>query len=96
MALTFEWDRAKAKLNLTKHRVSFDEASTVFSDPLAKIFADEEHSDREPREILIGHSIRQRLLLVSFTERGRDRVRIISARLATPNERKAHEENQDR
>jgi len=97
MAVTFEWDDDKAGANLKKHRVGFDEASTVFGDPLAKIFSDDQHSDLEVREIIIGHSISGRLLLVSFTERGRgrDRVRIISARAATRNERKAYEENQD-
>jgi uncharacterized DUF497 family protein len=95
MAVTFEWDDDKARTNLKKHRVSFDEASTVFRDPLAKIFSDDQHSDLEVREIIIGHSISTRLLLVSFTERGRDRVRIISARVATRNERRAYEENQD-
>jgi len=94
MALKFEWDPEKAASNLTKHRVSFDEASTVFADPLAKLFYDADHSAEETREILVGHSILDRLLLVSFTERGRDVVRIISARVATRKERRAYEENQ--
>jgi len=93
MALRFEWDLDKAASNLKKHRVGFDEASTAFGDPLGKIFFDEAHSAGEVREILIGHSIAGRLLLVSFTERGRDRVRIISARLATRKEHKDYEEN---
>ena len=95
MSIKFEWDDEKAKINLKKHRISFDEAITVFADPFAKIFYDEDHSDEENREILVGHSIANRLLLVSFTERGRDLVRIISARIATKNERKAYEENKD-
>ncbi len=75
-------------------RLSFDEASTVFADPLAKLFYDADHSTDETREIIVGHSILSRLLLVSFTERGRDLVRIISARLATRKERRDYEENQ--
>jgi uncharacterized protein len=95
MSVRFEWDDDKAKTNLKKHKVSFDEASTVFGDPLAKIFSDDKHSLEEIREIIVGHSILERLLLVSFTERGRDVVRIISARVATRNERKSYEENKD-
>ena len=64
-----------------KHGVDFEEASTVFSDPLAAIFEDEVHSQEERREIIIGHSDRNRLVLVSFTQRG-EAIRIISARLA--------------
>lgn len=92
MALSFEWDKDKAASNESKHGVTFDEASTVFADPLAVIFDDEEHSEDEIREIIIGHSILERLLLVSFTERGEDVVRIISARRATKRERKDYEE----
>jgi hypothetical protein len=95
MSVKFEWDDDKAKTSLKKHNVGFDEASTVFTDPFAKIFHDEGHSDQENREILVGHSTLNRLLLVSFTERGRDLVRIISARIATKKERKAYEENKD-
>jgi len=95
MAVSFEWDNDKAKANLKKHKIRFEEASTVFGDPLAKIFSDDEHSAQEHREIIVGHSILNRLLLVSFTERGPNHLRIISARVATKNERKAHEENQD-
>ena len=92
MPLRFEWDEDKAAANLRKHGVTFDEASSVFADSLAVIFDDEEHSLDEIREIMIGHSVLQRLLLVSFTERGDDLVRIISARKATKRERKDHEE----
>lgn len=95
MPVVFEWDDDKARSNLKKHQVGFEEASTVFGDPLAKIFSDDQHSDREVREIIIGHSTSARLLLVSFTERGRDLIRIISARVATRHERKVHEENKD-
>ena len=70
MSLRFEWDPAKAAENLAKHGISFEEALTVFSDPLARIFDDEDHSIAEEREIIIGHSMKQRLLLVCFTARG--------------------------
>jgi uncharacterized protein len=93
--MEFEWDKAKAAANFRKHNVSFDEASTVFSDPLARIFDDEEHSAVELREIIIGHSVINRLLLVCFTERSEDAVRIFSARQATRNERQDYEENAD-
>lgn len=92
MPVEFEWDGDKAASNVTKHAVTFDEASTVFGDPLAVIFDDQEHSLDEIREIIIGHSILERLLLVSFTERGEDTVRIISARKATKRERKDYEQ----
>jgi uncharacterized DUF497 family protein len=88
----FEWDGAKAASNRAKHGVSFEEALTVFDDPLAAIFDDEEHSDREPREIIIGHSDQGQLLVAVFAERSR-RVRIISARPATRRERNDYEEN---
>ena len=96
MALSFEWDENKAKSNARKHDVTFEEASTVFADPLGAIFEDEEHSEDELRELLIGHSVLQRLLIVSFTERGKDVVRIISARKATKRERKDYEEGTHR
>ena len=92
MPLRFEWDEEKAASNVAKHGVTFAEASTVFGDPLAAIFNDEEHSLDESREIIIGHSVLHRLLLVSFTERGDEIVRIISARKTTKNERKDYEE----
>ena len=92
MKIRFEWDRRKAAANLARHGVPFEEALTVFADPLARIFDDEDHSIDEHREIIIGHSIRERLLVVCFTQRG-DAVRIISARRVTKNERKDYEEN---
>ena len=95
MALSFEWDFEKAQANLTKHKVSFDEAATVFNDPLARIYYDESHSIEEARELIFGHSSLQRFVFVSFTERGRDRIRIISARLPTKRERRSYEESQD-
>ncbi len=91
MPLVFEWNERKARGNLRKHRVSFAEAALVFSDPLARIFVDEDHSAAERREIIIGHS--KRLLVVCFTERAKDQVRIISARSATRGEQQDYEEN---
>jgi hypothetical protein len=91
--LVFEWDINKADLNFRKHSVSFDEANTVFSDPLGKIFDDESHSINEVREIIIGHSFKGRLLVVVFTEKKRNLIRLISARIATKKERKNYEEN---
>jgi uncharacterized protein len=93
MSLKFEWDKAKAAANLKKHRVSFDEARTVFDDPLAFIFDDEDHSADEHREIIIGYSSENRLLLTCFIERAEDVIRIFSVRLATKKERQAHEKN---
>jgi uncharacterized protein len=92
MSLEFEWDEDKAASNQKKHQIAFEEAATVFADPLAAIFDDEVHSAEELREIIIGHSARNQLLLVSFTERA-GAIRIISARRATKRERKAYEEN---
>ncbi len=91
MALVFEWDPVKAASNRRKHGVSFEDALTVFGDPLARIFRDEEHSITEEREIIIGHSARARLLVVSFTS-GPASIRLFSARPATRHERKDHEE----
>lgn len=93
MAYRFEWDEVKARSNWIKHGVSFDEASTVFDDSLARIFDDELHSGDEKREIIVGHSINQRLLVICFIERPNERIRIINARLSTPKERKAYEED---
>jgi len=77
MAVRFEWDPRKAASNLKRHGVSFEEAISVFADPLARIFDDEDYAIDEQREIIIGHSMRERLLLIAFMERG-DAVRIIS------------------
>jgi uncharacterized DUF497 family protein len=88
----FEWDEDKNASNEQKHDVTFEEATTVFADPLAAIFDDEIHSVDEHREIIVGHSVKERLLLVCFTERG-DVIRIISARPATKRERRDYEEN---
>jgi len=92
MSIEFEWDPAKAEEDSRKHGVTFEEAATVFADMLARIFDHPEHSADESREIIAGYSERQRLLLVSFTERA-PKVRIISARPATRRERQRHEEN---
>ncbi len=91
-SLRFEWDAKKAASNVAKHRVSFDEALTVFRDPLARIFDDEDHAVDEHREIIIGHSARLRLLVVCFSAR-EEAVRIFSARRATKWERRDYEEN---
>jgi uncharacterized DUF497 family protein len=90
MATEFEWDRFKADINFEKHGVTFQEAVSVFENPLAAIFGDEAHSEGEPREIIVGHSFENRLLLVCFVEHEHS-VRIISARPATAKERKDYE-----
>jgi uncharacterized protein len=91
----FEWDSQKAAENLKKHGIAFEEALTVFGDPLAKIFDDPEHSDDEPRELIVGHSAERRLLIVSFTDRGR-RTRVIGARETTARERRDYEQNSEK
>jgi len=91
-APTFEWDPTKAAANVKKHGVSFEEAATAFQDPLARIHTDPDHSGLEAREILIGHSAQQRLLLVAFADR-RGRLRLISARAVTRRERRDYEES---
>ena len=90
MAIAFVWDPKKATANQVKHRVTFREAVTVFVDPLARIHDDPAHSLDERREIIVGHSLEDRLLVVFFTERSAA-VRIISARQATTHERKDYE-----
>ncbi len=91
--MRFEWDPSKAANNIRKHGASFDEAVTVFKDPLALVFDDIEHLEDEHREIIIGMSALRRMLLVCFVERNEDTVRIISARSATRREIKDYEEN---
>jgi uncharacterized DUF497 family protein len=93
MDLVFEWDAQKAKRNLRKHGITFDEAITVFDDVQASIFPDEDHSSVEEREIIVGHSVLNRLLLVCFTERAKRCVRIVSARKATAAERNEYEKH---
>lgn len=89
--MIFEWDPEKAKSNLAKHGVSFQEASTVFGDPLSDTFDDPDHSIEEKRFIILGQSTASRLLFVSHTDDG-NVVRIISAREATRGERNEYEE----
>ena len=89
--LQFEWDPQKAKKNLKKHGVSFEEASTIFDDPQFISFLDEEHTAEEERHITIGLSEQLRLLTAAHTER-KKLIRIISARKATKNEEKFYNE----
>ena len=93
MDTRFEWDDQKAFSNVSKHGVSFEEASTVFDNPLAAIFDDDTHSAHELREVIIGHSAQARLLIVIFTERAERVIRIISARQAKKREQHDYEEN---
>ena len=88
--MEFEWNREKAKKNIRKHKVSFDEAVTVFHDPLSATFDDPDHSFGEQRLITVGYSSRGHLLVILHTERGKA-TRIISARHASAHERKRHE-----
>jgi uncharacterized DUF497 family protein len=91
--MQFEWDPQKAAANITKHGVPFDEAKSVFLDPLYVDFYDPAHSDSEHRYIIVGESDKGRLLMVSYTEVN-ESVRIISSRELTPTERKAYKEGQ--
>jgi uncharacterized protein len=91
LALEFEWDPQKAAVNLAKHDVSFEEAATVFGDPLGRIVADPRHSSGEERFVLLGLSHDRRLLAVMFVDRS-GTIRIISARRATRAERRNYEE----
>lgn len=88
--MRFVWDPDKAQRNLKRHRVSFDEATTVFYDSLSATFDDPDHSVGERRLITIGYSSHNNLLVVSHTERG-EFIRIINARRVTAQERKRHE-----
>ena len=90
--LLFEWNNKKAKKNQINHEISFDEASTAFGDSLSFTIYDPLHSEVENRFILIGTSIKNRLLVVVHTERN-DHIRIISARKATNKERRYYENN---
>jgi len=89
--MQFEWNENKAASNLLKHEVSFEEAKTVFDDPLYVEFYDPDHSEDEERYLIVGESNRGRLLIVSYTKRG-DSIRLISAREVTRTEREAYEE----
>ena len=90
--MKFEWHGTKAGANMRKHRVFFDEAATVFADPLSYVFPDLDHSEDETRFLIIGMSEAGRVLVVSHTDRG-ETTRIISAREATRKERQFYEEN---
>ncbi len=91
MTVEFEWNNKKSEINLSKHGISFDEAMTVFYDPLYVDFFDPDHSEEEHRYIIIGHSQQGHLLIVSYTER-ENVIRLISARETTRKERLAYEE----
>lgn len=93
MGYIFEWDPVKAESNVRKHHVTFDEASTVFGDPLNLVMADPDHSRDEERYLLLGMSNRRRLLVVAFAERP-PRTRLISARRTIRQERRLYEEEQ--
>ena len=90
--MEFEWDSAKEKSNLRKHQVGFSEAKTVFGDPLALTVQDPTHSFDENRFLSMGRSEADRLIVVSYTERHGDMIRIISARLASRKERRKYEQ----
>lgn len=90
--MEFEWDEEKARANLAKHDVSFEEAKTVFDDPLYVDLHDPDHSQDEHRYIMIGQSNQGRVLIVSYTERD-DTIRLINAREMTRSERKEYEED---
>lgn len=94
--MDFEWDDSKAQANELKHGVGFDEASTIFGDPLELTISDPDHSIGEFRFLSIGRSIDGNLLLVSYTERHPNKIRIISARPATKREFKHYERRQSR
>ena len=93
MGLRFTWDPRKASANLRKHGVSFDEASTAFADPLSITVPDPDHSDDETRFLLVGQSLRQRILVVIHAERSESVIRLVSARLASRRERRIYEED---
>jgi uncharacterized protein len=90
----FEWDPKKAVANAKKHGVTFEDASTVFGDPLAGTVSDPAHSEGEVRFVTIGQTASKRLIVVVHTDRG-DAIRIISARPATPHEKKTYEAGQE-
>ena len=94
MEPTFEWDETKARQNLRKHNISFEEAATVFGDPMSVTVPDPRHSDKEDRYVVIGCSANQQTLVVVYTMRGRN-IRVISCRKATRSERKAYEKGKN-
>jgi uncharacterized DUF497 family protein len=90
----FEWNQEKAEANRKKHGVSFEEATSVFFDSLSLTVSDPLHSEEENRFVITGFSDQQRQLVIVHTDRG-DKIRIISARLATPNERRKYEQKNE-
>jgi uncharacterized DUF497 family protein len=92
MPLTFEWHPPKARSNFANHGVGFEEASTVFGDPLSLTIPDPEHSRMEERFVTMGTAFTGKLLVVVHTDRG-DNIRIISARRASRRERKSYEKD---
>lgn len=89
--IDFEWDTNKADINTRKHRVSFEEARTVFSDPFELTISDPDHSLGEYRFLSIGRSERNRIIVVSYTEDQPNVIRVISARVASKHERQHYE-----
>ncbi len=89
--MTFEWDSRKARSNRAKHDIAFEEAATVFADPLSLTIPDPDHSQREDRYVTIGSTHRGKLVVVVHTARG-DNIRLISARLANRKERQSYEQ----
>ncbi|MEX0630476.1 MAG: BrnT family toxin [Chloroflexota bacterium] len=89
--MRFEWDHEKARTNAVQHGITFEEAATVFGDPLELTISDPDHSSEEDRFISIGSSVRGRLLVVGFTER-RGKIRVIFARRVSARERREYEE----
>lgn len=93
--MPFEWHQAKAQRNLEKHGVSFEEAATLFEDPLQVHYPDDAHSIGEQRYICVGTSDHGRLLMLAYTERTPDTIRIITARIAEPRQQRAYESQRD-
>ena len=91
--MIYEWDPNKADENLKRHKVSFDEATSVFTDPFALTFDDPDHSQEERRYVTTGTSSKQRIVFLAHVDRGEDQVRIISARPATATEAHAYQES---
>jgi uncharacterized DUF497 family protein len=89
--VNFEWDPGKARQNRRKHRISFQEAATVFGDPLALTYSDPDHSQSEQRFITVGMSSAGRVLIIAHVDRN-ENIRIINARKTTQHERKYYEE----
>lgn len=94
--MIYEWDSEKAAANLKKHKVSFTEGTSVFTDPFALTFDDPDHSLTEKRFITIGASSKGRILFLAHADRGNDRIRIISARRTTKSEAHAYQETRNR